>query len=96
MRTADSRIRLVVYDVLGQEVAVLADGRFPAGKFRFTFDGTHFSSGVYFYRLTSGSFTAAKGDRAGTGRGLKRPIDTGRWMVVNGRNRKAGLGQVGD
>ena len=57
---SDSRIRLVVYDILGQEVAVLADGRYPAGKFTFIFDGTHLSSGMYFCRLTAGSYTAVR------------------------------------
>ncbi len=58
--TADRRIRLVVYDVLGREVAVLADGRIPAGKFSYIFDGTHCATGVYFYRLTAGNFTAVR------------------------------------
>jgi photosystem II stability/assembly factor-like uncharacterized protein len=53
--TEDSRVRLAVYDVLGREVAVLADGRYPAGKYLFTFDGRNLASGVYFYRLTAGS-----------------------------------------
>ena len=60
MRTVDSRVRLVVYDVLGREVAVLADGRYPAGKSSFTFDGTRLASGVYFYRLTAGSFVSTR------------------------------------
>ena len=58
--TVDSRVKLVVYDVLGREVAVLADGRYPAGKYSFTFDGRDLSSGVYFYRLTAGSYTAVR------------------------------------
>ena len=56
--TADSRIRLVVYDILGRELAVLADGKYPAGKFTFTLDGTHLSSGVYLCRLTAGAHSA--------------------------------------
>ena len=58
--TADSRVRLVVYDLLGREVAVLADSRYPAGKYSFTFDARNLSSGVYFYRLSAGSFTAVR------------------------------------
>ena len=50
-----SVVRLAVYDILGREVAVLADGRYPAGKYSFAFDGSRFSSGVYFYELTSGA-----------------------------------------
>ena len=55
-----SVVRLAVYDVLGREVAVLADGRYPAGKYSFTFDGSNLSSGVYFCRLTAGGFTAVR------------------------------------
>jgi len=57
---ASTNVRLVVYDILGRELAVLADGRYPAGKFTFTFDGSTLASGVYFYRLTAGSYTAVR------------------------------------
>ena len=55
-----SVVRVAVYDILGREVAVLADGRYPAGKYSFTFDGSNLSSGVYFYRLTAESHTAVR------------------------------------
>ncbi|MGA9118261.1 MAG: T9SS type A sorting domain-containing protein, partial [Bacteroidota bacterium] len=54
--SGDSWVRLVVYDVLGREVAELANGRYPGGRYSFTFDGTSLASGVYFYRLTAGNF----------------------------------------
>ncbi len=56
----DSDVRLVVYDVLGRQVATLANSRYPAGKYSFTFDGANLASGVYFYRLTAGSFSAVR------------------------------------
>ena len=58
--TADSEVRLVVYDLLGREIAVLANGRFPAGRYTFTFDGSNLSSGVYFYRLVAGNAAAVR------------------------------------
>ncbi len=58
--TGDSDVRLVVYDVLGRQVATLANSRYPAGIYSFTFDGTNLASGVYFYRLTAGSFSAVR------------------------------------
>ncbi len=56
----DSDVRLVVYDVLGREVATLANGRYPAGKYSFPFDATGLASGTYFYHLTAGSYSDTK------------------------------------
>ncbi len=58
--SGDREIRLIVYDILGREVAVLADGRYVAGVHTFTFDGSNLPSGVYFCRLTSGKDTAVR------------------------------------
>ncbi len=58
--SGDREIRLVVYDLLGREVAVLANGRYVAGEHTFRFDGSNVSSGVYFYRLTAGGYTAVR------------------------------------
>ncbi len=46
-----SQIRLAVYNILGQEIAVLADGEFSAGVHYVGWDGAGMPSGVYFYRL---------------------------------------------
>ncbi len=48
-------IRLSVYDVLGREVAVLVNGVQPAGSHIVNFDASAMASGLYVYRLTSGS-----------------------------------------
>ena len=51
------QVSLVVYDVLGRRVEVLADRRFSAGDFRATFATDDLPSGVYFYRLLTEQHT---------------------------------------
>ena len=55
-----SEVRLVVYDLLGREVAVLENERKNPGVYEVKFDGSGLSSGVYFYRLTAGVHTESK------------------------------------
>jgi len=55
-----SAISLIVYDVLGRIVAILADGRYPAGRYSFSFDGTGLASGLYFYRMRAGTYAETK------------------------------------
>jgi hypothetical protein len=50
---ATSSIRLIVYDMLGREVATLANGIQEAGYHTATFDGSRLSSGIYFVRFTA-------------------------------------------
>ena len=46
-------VRLVVYDVVGREVARLVEGKRPAGYHRVRFDGSRLASGLYLYRLVA-------------------------------------------
>jgi hypothetical protein len=55
-----SNVRLVVYDILGREVAVLVNERKAPGTYSVTFDGSGLPSGVYFYRLSAGEFLQTK------------------------------------
>jgi hypothetical protein len=56
-----SSITLKVYDVLGKEIATLADGVHSAGVYTARFDALHLSGGVYFYTLkTSEGFVETK------------------------------------
>ena len=54
---AASRVELVVYDVLGREVARLLEGELGAGRHAVVFEESGLSSGVYVYRLVAGAFT---------------------------------------
>jgi hypothetical protein len=47
-------VRLVVYDVRGEEVALLANGALAAGAHERQLDGSRLSSGVYYSRLQVG------------------------------------------
>ena len=55
-------VTLKVYDVLGREVATLVNESQNAGNYKVYFDSNefHLSSGVYFYRITSGNFIQTK------------------------------------
>jgi hypothetical protein len=53
-------VTLKVYNVLGEEVAILIAGDYPAGTFKATWDASGLPSGVYFYRLTAGEFVQTK------------------------------------
>jgi hypothetical protein len=53
-------IKLSVYDMLGREVAVLFDGYKKAGYYDYEFNGSNFSSGIYFYRIYTEKFVSTK------------------------------------
>jgi len=53
-----SKVTLKVFTVTGAEVATLVNGTQEAGSFNVTFNAASLPSGVYFYRLEAGSFTA--------------------------------------
>ena len=53
-------VRLVVFDLLGREVAVLVNQSQPAGYYAIRFDVKALSSGVYVYRLIAGDFLQSR------------------------------------
>ncbi|MGD8777844.1 MAG: T9SS type A sorting domain-containing protein [Ignavibacteria bacterium] len=55
-----ARVRLVVYNSLGQQVATLVDEQKAPGFYEIKFDGSNLSSGIYFYKLTCDNFTQTK------------------------------------
>ena len=50
-------VSLVVYDVLGREVARLVQQELRAGTHRAQFDAGNLPSGIYFYRIQAGDFS---------------------------------------
>ncbi len=53
-------VRLAVYNLIGEEVAVLVDGVSEAGFFEVTFDASSLASGTYIYKLQSSNSVVAK------------------------------------
>jgi hypothetical protein len=51
---------LNIYNVLGQKVAGLVSRELAAGQHELSFDASKLNSGIYFYKLESGSFSATK------------------------------------
>lgn len=55
-----SSVNLSIYDIQGRLVATLLDRPYPQGNHRISFNGEDLSSGIYFARLTAGSYYATK------------------------------------
>ena len=52
--TVNSQVNLSIYNLMGQEVAVLAGGNILPGQHKYTFNAAQFTSGLYFARLSVG------------------------------------------
>jgi hypothetical protein len=44
-------VKLIIFDLLGREVSTLVNENLNPGTYQVSFDGSNFSSGVYFYQL---------------------------------------------
>lgn len=53
-------VKLTVYDILGNEIAVLVNELKSPGNHSVDFNADGLSSGIYYYRLTAGEFTDTK------------------------------------
>lgn len=55
-----SMVSIKVFDVLGKETATLVNEQKDAGSYQVEFNAANFASGIYFYQMTAGNFTAVK------------------------------------
>ena len=55
-----SNVRLVVYDIIGREVAVLVNERKATGSYEVKFDASGLATGVYIYRMQAGMYVQTK------------------------------------
>jgi hypothetical protein len=53
-------VSLKIFDVLGNKVATLVNEEKEPGQYNVAFDAAGLSSGVYFYKLTSGNYTSTR------------------------------------
>jgi len=56
----EAHVKLTVYNVLGQEIAVLVNGLKSAGYHTVNFDASNLNTGMYIYKLEAGDFTSIK------------------------------------
>lgn len=56
----DGIVSLKIYDVIGKLIETYVDGFMNAGDYNAQIDGSNFSSGIYFYTLSSGDFVQTK------------------------------------
>ena len=49
-------VKLIVYDVLGNEVATLVNEKLQPGTYEIEWNAFNYPSGVYFYKLTAGDY----------------------------------------
>ena len=53
-------VALKVYDALGREVATLVNERLQPGYYQVEFNAADLASGVYYYRISAGTFIQTK------------------------------------
>ena len=60
MKGETANVKLIVYNMLGQEVATLVNKNQTTGNYQVEFNASQLSSGVYFYKISVGNFTDVK------------------------------------
>jgi hypothetical protein len=56
----DQHVKLEVFNVLGERVAIIEDQDHTMGYYEAVFDGGNLASGIYVYRIQAGDFVASK------------------------------------
>ncbi len=53
-------VKLIIYDMLGREVSALVNERLNPGTYEVEWNANNYTSGVYYYKITSGDYTDSK------------------------------------
>ena len=56
----DGKVKISVFNILGQKVKDLVNGNMKAGRYETEFNASSFSSGVYIYRIETNNFIESK------------------------------------
>ena len=54
------QVKIEIFDLLGRQIETLADDIYAAGIHHICWDGSSRSSGIYFYKLTGGDYSACR------------------------------------
>jgi hypothetical protein len=57
---AASKVKINIYNLLGQKVTLLQDDFKPAGRYSIAFNASNLSSGIYFYTIEAEGFKKVK------------------------------------
>ena len=60
LSSAEALVTLIIYDILGRQIATLVNKEQSPGTYNVTFDASYLPSGIYFYQLQAGSFTQTR------------------------------------
>lgn len=53
-------VKLAIYDILGSEVSTLVNNKLNAGRYKAIWNADNFASGIYFYSIKAGDYTATR------------------------------------
>ncbi|MCB0732925.1 MAG: T9SS type A sorting domain-containing protein, partial [Ignavibacteriae bacterium] len=60
VKSETANVKLIVFDILGRQVATLVNQKQNPGNYEVQFDANNLPSGVYFYKLTAVNFVETK------------------------------------
>ena len=56
----DGKVKLTIFNLVGQVVQVLVNEYQPAGYYEYTFDASELPAGIYLYKLQLGDYSSVK------------------------------------